>query len=388
MLHAYAAVLASGAPQAHIGSDCSSALLACNGQCTCPPELCALVDGSISLASLAAAQGLQVTCHKVKSHEGCGFNKAADSIARALARHGRDFGLAASHDHLIEAVFDGTIGWLWVACTHQAQAVQYPHLGRDGCWTHAAATCQPATQPDRMGLAVHETAPATYQVCLRLVQYNCLSLKGDVALKLMQRGLDKQRAGVAGLQETRLPHSGITLHGNFWVVSAPCTPAGVGGCQIWLSTQRRVCAIGPQSFGWDRKSIALLHSAPQLLAITVHSGPLRFAVVSGHAPPSHSPDAAKEAWWDELHRVMMKIPGTHSPLLLLDANARFSIHPDLTATAQAVPEGINAQRLLRTSSDFHLWVSAQKTRDGVSLVSWTSPNGKDALLDYFLCPAE
>ena len=74
--------------QAHIGSDCTSAVMACSGQCGSPLELAEVVDATLGLAYLAEGKGAHVTRHKVEAHSGCAFNEMADSLVKAIVRHG------------------------------------------------------------------------------------------------------------------------------------------------------------------------------------------------------------------------------------------------------------------------------------------------------------
>ena len=57
LLHAHAIAAAADCRQAHIGSDCTSALMACSGQCGSPLQLAEAVDATLGLAYLAEGKG-------------------------------------------------------------------------------------------------------------------------------------------------------------------------------------------------------------------------------------------------------------------------------------------------------------------------------------------
>ena len=342
ILHARAALLASDAPILHLGSDCSSALAASTGNQGCPEEVELLLDGATGLAYATAAQGRMVINHKVSAHEGCAFNEAADSISKSIARSGCTHGLHPGHGYLLEQAKDKTLQWFWVLGDSPAQRTQYPFLDATGSWSAAAATSRPATAPTTMGLQPTPDGAEACQLDIHIVQYNCLSLKGHLAVHLMQSGLRRQGAHLAGFQETRTKEEGIRLEGQYWVIASPCTARGVGGCQIWLHSSARFGSCGEGTFGWDRQSFAHLCRHHQLLAVLVRAGPIKLALFSGHAPTAKAPEEERDAWWGLLRATLKRVPPGFVPILCLDANARQlpcilrPIRPSLTTQTRGI----------------------------------------------------
>ena len=178
--------------------------MACSGQCGSPLELAEVVDATLGLAYLAEGKGAHITRHKVEAHSGCAFNEMADSLVKAIARHGGELALAPCHDHLVCSVKDRTAQWAWLFCKTQANDVQLPFLSARGMWLNAAAVCQPSTFPTDMGFGQAAGSPVATTLRLSVVQYNCLSVKGGEAVQMMQAGLRRQKVHLAGLQETRM----------------------------------------------------------------------------------------------------------------------------------------------------------------------------------------
>ena len=332
---------------------------------------------------MASSRQRHIICHKVEAHCGCAFNEAADSLAKAVARSEGQSALPPVHRHLLEAVSDGSLQWAWLLSHSHARAVQFPYVTDTGTWTAAAATCPPATRPVDMGIVAGREVSTVVHVDLHAVQYNCLSMKGEVAVQLLQAGLAARGVHVAGFQETRVPWSGISTRGRYTVLSAPCTPQGVGGCQI----EGKVRA-GRDGVGWDRKSLAVLVQEPQLLAVLVHAGPLRFALFSGHAPTAEASEAVRMAWWDGLGSALRRVPTRYSPVLMLDANARFHADPQVVSAMDACPDGDNAEILLQLCKAHGLCPTGQCDSHGQPVVSWASPQCVASLIDYFVCPEQ
>ena len=212
----------------------------------------------------------------------------------------------------------------------------------------------------------------------RLMQYNALSLKGAGALELFAAGLRRSRVDIAGVQETRLRHDGLSTQGDFWVLSAPASPKGVGGAQVWVRQQA----------AWDAKAFSVVHKEAQLLVVLGSFQGVRLLMVSGHAPPTDSPEADLQAWWQHLCTVLHRTPASCVPIIFVDANATFQRDPTDPSTAMATPTCRNARHLRHFAESRGLGLTPQAFPTGEPLVSWISPSGKRKLIDYIGFPAD
>ena len=253
------------------------------------------------------------------------------------------------------------------------------------CNTHTSVTA--VLGPRRPPFA-HHLLHRTVWAFLPVAICHCLSLKGKLAQQLMHAGLCRRGIQLASFQETRVKQTEIHREGQYWVASSPCTPQGVGGCQIWFHATAQIAHSAQGGFGWERTSFAKLHCHPQLLAVSVlaQAGPVKVAVLPGHAPTAKATAPEREDWWQMLASTLKRIPQGYIPLLCLDANARFIPDAGHSDTLDVPADGPNAELLVKCCRDFHLHPSPQFDPLGNPLVSWISPAGKPALLDYFLCP--
>ena len=86
-----------------------------------------------------------------------------------------------------------------------------PGALRGQCWrTGLSALLKPQSDETAVSVSVE----------LRLLQYNVLSLKAPGAADLLAQGLRRYCVDLAGLQETRQRHTGITTQDGFWVLHA------------------------------------------------------------------------------------------------------------------------------------------------------------------------
>ena len=144
-----------------------------------------------------------------------------------------------------------------------------------------------------------------------------------------------------------------------------------------------------QEWGWDRSSFTILHASPQLLVATVSVGPFHFGLVSGHAPIADAAESVRDAWWSQLAAQVRRVPRGCILLVGVDANARFKHEAPFPSNALAsTPVCCNAKALLGFAAEFDLVSQAPVSSTGRLLRTWTSPAGKDALIDYILCPSE
>ena len=249
ILHARAVALAAAPTPCHIVSDCTSAIAAAGGCTRVLPED-DVTKGAVGLAFASFAFGQPIIAHHTYSHVGCPFNDTADWIAKGCARGMMLPSANAGAADLVQAARLGLLQNLWLTAPDGFAQAQLPFLNQQGVWAAAAAFQEPCTRPTLPEALQPWQGAATKQqtLTLRLLQYNCLSQKGWGASGLMAKSLATNRVSVAGLQETRLKMEGISKVDGYWVISAPCTARGVGGCQLWIQSGEHGGYMGPLSF--------------------------------------------------------------------------------------------------------------------------------------------
>ena len=365
----------------YIVSDCTSAIAASNGTTQ------VLVDdfvtkGAIGLAFASFASGQPIIAHHTRSHTGCPFNDTADWIAKSCAQ---GFTLPSSNGgstDLVQAAREGLLQNFWLTSNDRFVSSQLPFLNSQGAWTSTATFQTPRTVPALpAALQPWDGKPFEVQAAsLRLLQYNCLSLKGWGASELIAQSLSANHVSVAGLQETRLKKEGIASVDGYWVVSSSCTDRGAGGCQLWVRCNERA------GFVWDRSALAIMHAEPQFLVVLAAAQGQQFAFFVAHAPPSDSPAHVLDLFWSKLSQLAQRAPRDSIPLFFLDANARFEAFAAVPDTLESTPACPNARHLVDLCSELAVVPTAQFDCDGTRLISWISPVGRPALLDYVLVP--
>ena len=179
-----------------------------------------------------------------------------------------------------------------------------------------------------------------------------------------------RRASVLALQETRQDAEPISQVGP--VIRVASQPEqGQLGCQLWLTTNGRL------QFALRRT--AVLYSSPRVLIVLASTPVAKFCFVVAHALTSTSAGDSIAEWWAALECRMRALPAGITPIVCLDANARYrlgSLHAE-------VPDNQNAVCLDNFCRRFSLFRSRAYTPAGAGIKTWTSPNGAPACLDYY-----
>ncbi|OLQ11339.1 hypothetical protein AK812_SmicGene4821 [Symbiodinium microadriaticum] len=388
LVHAHALALALRPIPVAVASDCISALQVAFGTATFShDDMAARALAGLSIASAAFRQAV-MPLH-VRSHTGCPFNDTADALAKGAAK-----GAVPQHSMLEAKAFwagvrERVSDWLWLLAPQFSGSSMLPTLSAHGAWTKAACEVPPSTHlHNDVLLPAPRTVHADAEVLIRLLQYNCLSLRGAPAQELMVRGLRRSSVHAAFFQETRLGATGVGANEDYWVISSPCTSAGVGGCQIWLHKTAKLVVGLEQGWTWNRASFTILYSGPQLLVATATAGPLHFGLVAGHAPCATAPEAARREWWHLLTAQVRRLPRGFTLLAGLDANARFcSEAQSADSIVSQPPVCDNAVALSEFAGEFGLSSQAAVSNTGQAIRTWTSPQGRDGIIDYLLCPS-
>ena len=386
LLHAEAFISQLTADQFHVYVDCYSALqLAAGAARTSDADQVARACTGLQI--LHGARGKHTARHKVAAHQGHFLNEVADAVAKAVVfRSETAYGLG-TQTPFWQAIDEGIFEWLWLAFRPQPEAL--PFLTPQGTWSLPACDVRPSTQATCSGLSRPSHFPTdVHRLDFRVLQYNCLSLKGDAAREMIHQSLVAQGVQLAAFQETRRRECGISRFQDFWVLSSPCNDAGQEGCQIWLHAKAPLAVGGSEACCWDRTSFMTVCAEPRLLVMLASAGPLRYVIVAAHAFTAATPERTLQAFWQRLASMLRRVPRTCMPIVCIDANARFSQERSCPSPLEAHPLCRNAEMLTELCHDFSLEPSSLFSLTGQKLRSWCSPNGKDALLDFVLVSSE
>ena len=384
LLHAECLASQVHCPIVHIASDCESALLVAGGCApTDPTDKVGRAAVGIHFANRATPRW--ILRHKVSGHDGCAFNELADCVAKSYTCHDARPGQFSPGENFWSAVHEDLFQWHWILSCRSCSAL--PFLSCTGSWCKASCTFAPSTSPSTVGtVPLPVSGTNACQLRLRVIQYNCLSLKGIAASELMHATLSVHGYHLAFFQETRVQTAGISENSDFWILSSSADSHGREGCQVWLHKKSAI-AHGDKHT-WQRNSFTIVHAEPRILIVVVETAGLKFCLVSAHAPTSKQHQTVIHAWWQHLRACLRKAPAACIPILGIDANAKFEQDSRCPDTLGAPPKDCNAECLVSFASSCGLWISGQFGSDLSPLTSWVSPMGSRCLLDYILAPRE
>ena len=354
----------------------------------CTRERTTLDQCLLDLRLVAAHRCTRVTFQHVKSHEGLPGNEFADSAAKACLR-----GQLIENPNVGVFSRDQRFGSAWIPFSGRHQKGELPSLDDVGhtlpdtnaplpifhvCSTVPGIPAPLTTTPDL------SEADAAWDLCL--ATYNINTLKKEADRQLLDTMLHCNGVHIAGIQETR-SFPGARTQSAHYACFASADIRGNLGCQIWVSNKLPVATrVDAHKVMLEPKAATVLHSSPRLLAVCVPAGKVLLGLICAHAPIEAASDGEKDAWWDLLRSVMRRLPCRAVPVLLIDGNARFdaSATDARIHTARAVTN--NAERLQTIGTEACLHSAPLFDHQGMRVVTWTSPAGKDTQLDYVLIP--
>ena len=370
--------------------DCTSALDIA-GAVACPSHRTTLEQAMIDLHLIARARGNQMTFEHVKSHLGTPGNEFVDSAAKAAIHH--DFQAPPELTAFCEWIQQRRFGSSWWFFSGQHQTGELPGLDDFGTTLQDANVPLPALHAANTipGIPVPLVTSPDMSVIdadwhVRLSTYNVNTIKREADRQLLDHMLSANHVHIAGLQETRC-FPATRFHTAHYQCFASADNRGNLGCQIWLSSENLVairCDGHPVLL--DHKAVTVVTATARMLAICVPAGKLLFGVIAAHAPIEAAPDQEKQEWWEHLRSTIRKLPRRAIPVLLIDANARFTADADADRVHLARADGDNAVSLQSIGAECDLQSTSLFDRNGQKVVTWTSPAGRNAQIDYVLLP--
>ena len=382
LLHAVAFAVSHGSPT-YIGYDCISAAGQAEARFSSHP-LSRLQCACISLLHICHTRQIPVHLHHIHSHQGHAGNEFVDAAAKAAATIS---GCRSPpvNQFLVELWNSGDLEWLWCSV---ADGGTLPTTTVDGKLAETPVTATtpfftpldflpPPCQP-------HAAVPLR-QWNARFCTYNALSLRALAQRECLDSQFHRDGAHVVCLQESRQPAS-ARFHSCHYFGAASASINGQLGCQIWFHSQLPLATCASVQARWKPETLSVLHSDPRALLVTCVAGSQTYAILSAHAPTAAAGDEALLLWWANLFSIARKVPSNALLFCGIDANARFQEHARLPNIE--VAEGTPARLLCQFAEGQQLACTALVDSSGAPIVTWTSPNGKPACLDFLLFPAE
>ena len=275
-----------------------------------------LTKACLSMQHWLRATQRSIARRHVAAHSGHPLNDFVDCAAKQAALNNFVWEPSSA---LVTAQEQSVLPWLWVACG-LCPALPLP----DSAGTLYDAGCHFVPEAP-LALHFQHQLPAPAQEIhfrCRIVTYNALSLSSLIARESADHQFHAMQATVVGVQEARHDTGprGQTLHYHI-LSSRP--DRGQLGCQIWLHKTLPAATASGHELAWDPHSFAVISASPRHLLVSAKAGHVAFAFLAAHAPTSAAPDATLRDWWDRLDSLVKCIPPRHTPVFLLDSNARF-----------------------------------------------------------------
>ena len=278
------------------------------------------------------------------------------------------------------------IHWIWIAASHRCDLPTLQHDGQTPGLHVSLPERASLTTPSRLAGLPEVATAESYRVTLHLATYNTLSLRSHLQQQALATLFHRQGRHVIGLQETRTDSEGVKQFGSY---TAFCSRGvdGTEGAQLWIDFSRPV--TDPSSgtpLRFARQTFCIRHADPRRLLVTGCLGDFRLLFVVGHALTSTHTDAEIDAWWSELDSQIRRVPRGFCPVFLLDANARFQASSSDSSATSAQPDNKNAEALQALARSHSVCLSALRDAKGHDIVSWTSPSGHTACIDFIGVP--
>ena len=345
-----------------------------------------------ALRILADQRRNHVAFEHVRSHTGNPFNELADVLAKEAARGCRRW--SADPRAFVDAFCSGSICHQWWTVTDLVPQGCLPGLDDDGNTIPGVPESAPPSCLDGripgvpLGVAPAVPGPDSCKTWnLVVATYNVTSLCNVAEEQCVDTCLHRSGVVLAGLQEARR-FPGERSSTEHYTRFSSKGDNGNFGCQLWISrTLFPITDLGKDGCFCPDKAV-IVHSAPRLLAATIPAGGLTFGVIVCHALTSAATPEAREDWWHHVDAVIRQLPRHAIPLLLVDANARFTADQASPTMAGAVPNNHNAHCLLPLLAEHGLDSTPLFDGQGDRIVTWVAPSGHSSQLDYVLAPSE
>ena len=280
-----------------------------------------------------------------------------------------------------------------MACRGILPCDQPSGLDDDGC-TLPCTACEAYAGPwDHIAGVPTELCNKPAQVdahtawSLRLVTYNVTALCNAADEECLDASFHRAGAHIVGLQETRrFPGVRTSTQHYHRLAAAGCN--GNLGCQLWIHKSLAPAVCGGTPVTASLAKAVVVKAEPRLLVVVLAFGTTRLGIAVGHAPTSAATDEERETWWHELDSALLSLPRQAIPILLLDANARVTAHARTDTFTTARLDNHNAHCLASLLVERRLGTTPLYTTAGEGPITWTSPHGGSAQLDYVVLPDE
>ena len=322
--------------------DCESAAACVLGSASSDHPI---IHAAVHVLQILKSQQRSVYFWHEKSHSGVALNEMADCWAKLAAK---GIGCAPHGDLAPSFVQDGLLNWLWLSMRETQTECQWPYIDDlTGAFTYQG--CQKTDWSGQRALFLEASKPASVAIdrqerfALRILTYNTTTMLGKTQQEAVETMAVKNNCHILGLQEARGRLNEVNDSEHYRKFCS-AREKGHLGCQLWISKQSR----------WNLESIVVRHRDPRLICIVGKLSGVNCAAIAAHAPHSGSEDHVIDEWWQRFAAFLTELPHSASPIICIDANARFRTG----LQRDREPANRNAFHMHRILEQFHLEASA------------------------------
>ena len=255
---------------------------------------------------------------------------------------------------------------------------------------------------------VSDTRPPLAVDCayqFTLITYNTLTMRDPAPGKvdpqvgmritgrkaLLKSQLANYRPLFVGLQETRLPDSGIQPDADFLIYQSPATAGGHYGCALWISKTVPYATRAGKPLYFRAEHVNIMGFSPRHLAACVKAEAFRAILLVCHSPNAYSSPLTEYVdFWRQRTAELSRRPPGFDFIILADANARVG-NIATEHIGSCCPEDENPPGEVFHDFLAHNHVFLPSTfvhiHEGEGY-TWVSPAGDKHRLDYIGLPQE
>ena len=391
LVHAMATVVQHPGVKCTVHYDATSAAAIADGHAASkaqPRLMYALLAFRYAAAHLCS----EVSFEHVAAHDGHPWNEAADTAAKAAAKYGHFHCLGSAR--LAKAVRNGELDWLWLTITPQCHEGVLPGLDDEGSTLPHDGLCPCQHALDHIpGIPEAVVAACTphkgrAKWHLKIATYNCTTLTKECDRQCLATCFARDGLHIVGMQESRTAPGVKRSQGPY---TCFCSPADKGnlGCQLWVKHGEALAYLEDGSAVlFDVSKAAIQIREPRLLIVILPAGAQLFACIVAHAPVADTHPVEAAAWWRHLDVSCRRVPRNATPLIFIDGNARFYSTDAGHSARDGTPKGANGQALQAFVHEHGLETARSRDSNNQPIVTWWSPQGFPAHIDYVAFPIE
>ncbi|CAE7621754.1 unnamed protein product [Symbiodinium sp. CCMP2456] len=158
---------------------------------------------------------------------------------------------------------------------------------------------------------------------------------------LLKRQLLQANVWLLGLQETRLPETGVLPDRDFHMISSAATPEGSYGCSLWIRLDQPFARAQGKPCKVTTDQIVVSSFSPRHLQVQICTPWIQLTVLVAHGPSAVRHEVQADTFWRDRRDDLARRPEGSEIILLVDANSRLgSVSTSAVGPHHPEPESV------------------------------------------------